>query len=1349
MAGETRDGADSRADAVQKRRRLRSLENVRGQEFFAGENGTGARHLAGVRTDAPRPLRFKLPRNREARSLILAQSRSGISEEARGGVRLEQAPESARQHGRYALRRNRKRIRYSDEGVSGSFSVSTGSESSTLGLHDHREWQRRRNVKKWSNGVAQHSTSRRSRARWSSSDSSYEPGALTRGRERRGLQKGSDVVDDECTSSDEVNAMFAEAEERELAEEKELEKEMEREHIVVSSSDSSADVSEDTDDDDFKYLEPRRSKNRKSTVLSSDRQRYFEQRASPFGKSSVKEPQPVRERVNLRKSTSAAANAALSTDLLRNGHRRMNIADSDSDSDAGDLDEFAWSQRERRRLISAQNNIQPVNMDLGGTASGGLAGRSPFRNSSAPTAGNGVLEPVKIDSSLDWEQIGGLDDYIRSLKEMIVLPLVYPEVFEQFKLEPPKGVLFHGPPGTGKTLMARALAAACSAGTRTPVAFFMRNGADCLSKWVGEAERQLRLTFDAAKARQPAIIFFDEIDGLAPVRSSKQDQIHSSIVSTLLGLMDGLDSRGRIVVIGATNRIDAVDPALRRPGRFDREFVFSLPNTQARRQILEIHTRTWNRRPSTELLDRLAKDTVGYCGADLKALCSEAALQALRRRYPQIYRSAEKLLIDPQQVQVGEGDFIQAMSLVVPTAHRSMRIHGRPLDRDQSLLLRDQLEQTLRLIGRMNERSLSGRGGRFLIHGARGNGQTILGQALLQEMEDRVLYALDLPSLLADPSTRSAEESLVMILREAARTPSAVIFIPHLELWAGPNREMLRTILLVGLRDLRRDAALFVYATADEDLSSLLPNSAIDEHPEETESLLLDLAEIVHYFAAEADAAYKVDAPPPQTRARLFEPLISEAAAPVRHDRDNGCSTPGSDNGGEELPIVPLPEYPLGCPQERERLIQRENRVLRELRLIMRDFVERLLSDRKYKPFWNRVSESEAPDYYEIVKDPMDLSEVLERVNRHEIQTMQDFIAAFELLTRNALLYNPQDDAKGIRIRSKAIALLDIVHRWAELLMDPEENEEESAIIAECASIAERRRRESSKQQSIRRQTRSFGSDGLVSFSEASRLVTQSRRHSRSREKGENPKGDLLPENSAAGDYAESVSLTDGVPQQSISSLVNSTEIEPPSGQDTRGEHSYTQDECLDSGITEHAHHLMAFQIPGHRSDTVGEAQCGVRRGDIVESEFESQQKSSENNLQTARPSLLTTDETSRSCSNDALPQCDPFVTGSARYPDQKCNVIGGISECGSNGLQWIIPEASRIAAALDAVVNATAGLSVEDLLRVHERLVYCVRRTHAQTRDRDLVLKSVIQIAKSCHCRETLHELWLSQAGI
>lgn len=232
-----------------------------------------------------------------------------------------------------------------------------------------------------------------------------------------------------------------------------------------------------------------------------------------------------------------------------------------------------------------------------------------------------------------WESVAGLQDVIKCLKEVVILPLLYPEFFDSLGLTPPRGVLLHGYPGTGKTLVVRALIGACARGDKR-IAYFARKGADCLGKYVGDAERQLRLLFQVAEKCQPSIIFFDEIDGLAPSRTRQQDQTHSSVVSTLLALLDGLKSRGSVVVIGATNRPDAVDPALRRPGRFDREIYFPLPSIKDRAAILSLHTQRWPKPVSGSLLKWIAKKTTGFAGADLQALCTQAAITALKRNFP-------------------------------------------------------------------------------------------------------------------------------------------------------------------------------------------------------------------------------------------------------------------------------------------------------------------------------------------------------------------------------------------------------------------------------------------------------------------------------------------------------------------------------------------------------------------------------------------------------------------------------------------------------------------------------------------------------------------------------------------
>lgn len=275
-----------------------------------------------------------------------------------------------------------------------------------------------------------------------------------------------------------------------------------------------------------------------------------------------------------------------------------------------------------------------------------------------------------------WESVAGLKDVIQCMKEVVILPLLYPELFSSLGLTPPRGVLLHGYPGTGKTLVVRALIGECSRGDKR-IAYFARKGADCLGKYVGDAERQLRLLFQVAEKSQPSIIFFDEIDGLAPCRSKRQDQTHNSVVSTLLSLLDGLKSRGSVVVIGATNRPDAVDPALRRPGRFDREIYFPLPSVKDRSAILSLQTKNWPKPLSGSLLSWIAKQTAGYAGADLQALCTQAAMIALKRNCPlhEILVSAEKGSGSNKQpslpsFSVVERDWLSALACAPPPCSR-------------------------------------------------------------------------------------------------------------------------------------------------------------------------------------------------------------------------------------------------------------------------------------------------------------------------------------------------------------------------------------------------------------------------------------------------------------------------------------------------------------------------------------------------------------------------------------------------------------------------------------------------------------------------------------------------------
>ncbi|KAL4856200.1 putative AAA domain-containing protein [Chlorella vulgaris] len=274
------------------------------------------------------------------------------------------------------------------------------------------------------------------------------------------------------------------------------------------------------------------------------------------------------------------------------------------------------------------------------------SGQHPSRHQQKLKRQPPVVETVAVSSiaATDFSNVAGLDDVVRQLREMVLLPMQYPELFQRMGLHPPRGILFHGEPGTGKTLAARALAGACAKHSPLPVTFFARKGADCLGKFHGEAERTLRLLFEEASRRAPAIIFLDELDALVPARSSRSgggDQIYASVVSTLLSLMDGVTDRGSVIVIGATNRPEAIDPALRRPGRFDREVYFGLPTPEQRLAILQVQTQLWAQPPPAELLQRVAAWAEGFAGADLQALCTAAVMSAVRRSMPQLLEQAE------------------------------------------------------------------------------------------------------------------------------------------------------------------------------------------------------------------------------------------------------------------------------------------------------------------------------------------------------------------------------------------------------------------------------------------------------------------------------------------------------------------------------------------------------------------------------------------------------------------------------------------------------------------------------------------------------------------------------------
>lgn len=766
-------------------------------------------------------------------------------------------------------------------------------------------------------------------------------------------------------------------------------------------------------------------------------------------------------------------------------HGNSSTSSSSSSSDDSS-DEERFKRRKAKSMAKARNQCLPMNMSSEDVnTSGVLRDRVKIGSSLAD------VDPMSIDRTTTFDSVGGLGKHVRALKEMVVFPLLYPEVFEKFKISPPRGCLFYGPPGTGKTLVARALANECSSGEKR-VAFFMRKGADCLSKWVGESERQLRLLFDQAYQMRPSIIFFDEIDGLAPVRSSRQDQIHSSIVSTLLALMDGLDSRGEIVVIGATNRIDSIDPALRRPGRFDREFLFPLPSQEARRQILHIHTKAWNPKLLNVFVKEVAERTVGYCGADLKALCTESALIALRRRYPQIYTTSEKLQLDVSSIRVSAKDFFYAMKTIIPASQRSVNSPARALANYLQPLLKILFSDTLKVLQNVfpivlaqlssldapatssqgdgstavedsdllsdeedNMPSIfepSGQGRRkshlegpkqqfisftsyaykepsthrprLLLAGSRGQGQSShLAPALLHHMEQLPVHVIDLPSLFA-VSAKTPEESCAQIFREAMRSAPSIVYMPHINHWWGVLGDTLKATLQMLLQDLVPTTPVLILATSEQPYTDL--------------DFQLQLM-----FSVYAGEVVTMKNPSEAQRRDFFSNLILHQTK-----QPPSKKTQAARRLLEVLPKAPAPEPRKLTDKELAALYNQEEATLRELRLFLRDVINKLGRDRKFHIFAKPVDLEDVPDYTEIITKPMDLSTMMSKIDRHSYQTAKEFMSDINLICSNALEYNPATDPAGRAIRHRACALKDTSSAILNAELDPEFEKSCQEIVA-------------------------------------------------------------------------------------------------------------------------------------------------------------------------------------------------------------------------------------------------------------------------------------------------------------
>ncbi len=421
-----------------------------------------------------------------------------------------------------------------------------------------------------------------------------------------------------------------------------------------------------------------------------------------------------------------------------------------------------------------------------------------------------------------YEDIGGLELELRSVREMIELPLKFPELFTQLGIDPPRGVLLSGPPGTGKTLIARAIS------NEVRAHFISVNGPEIIHKFYGESEAKLRMVFEEARQNAPSIIFLDEMDALAPRRAQVIGDVEKRVVAQLLALMDGLVSRGEIVIIGATNMPELVDPALRRPGRFDREISIGVPKRADRLQILKIHTRKMPLAEDVNLA-RLAEITHGYVGADLAALCAEAGMAALRRIMPGIKFEidAKPTLEGDAKIEVTADDFLEAFKTVEPTSTREFMIERPHLsfkdvgglhEIKQKLLSMIQLP--LRGLPVFSHSRLGPPKG-VLFTGPSGTGKTLMAKALAGET-GMTLIVVDPPTLLSKWVGES-EKGLREVFKRAKQASPCIVLIDEVEAIApartaqdaGHVSQRIVSQLFRELDDLQSSLGIVVIATTN------------------------------------------------------------------------------------------------------------------------------------------------------------------------------------------------------------------------------------------------------------------------------------------------------------------------------------------------------------------------------------------------------------------------------------------------------------------------------------------------------------------------------------------------------
>ncbi|WP_182021955.1 CDC48 family AAA ATPase [Haloquadratum walsbyi] len=429
------------------------------------------------------------------------------------------------------------------------------------------------------------------------------------------------------------------------------------------------------------------------------------------------------------------------------------------------------------------SSAQPIPMKIASTEPSGTV---IVTDSTEVTLSQQPAEDIQAGESessntpaVTYEDIGGLERELEQVREMIELPMRHPELFQRLGIEPPKGVLLHGPPGTGKTLIAKAVA------NEIDASFHTISGPEIMSKYYGESEEQLREIFEEAEEEAPSIVFVDEIDSIAPKRGEAGGDVERRVVAQLLSLMDGLDERGEVVVIGATNRVDALDPALRRGGRFDREIEVGVPDREGRKEILQVHTRNMPLSDSVNI-DEYADNTHGFVGADIESLAKEAAMNALRRIRPELDLEADEVDADVlESLSVTETDFKDAIRGIEPSALREVFVEVPDVtwgDVGGLTETKERLRETIQwpldypdVFEEMDIQSAKG----VLMYGPPGTGKTMLAKAVANESESNFISVKG-PELL-DKYVGESEKGVRDIFKKARENAPTVVFFDEID----------------------------------------------------------------------------------------------------------------------------------------------------------------------------------------------------------------------------------------------------------------------------------------------------------------------------------------------------------------------------------------------------------------------------------------------------------------------------------------------------------------------------------------------------------------------------------------